>query len=203
MSELLNRVGQQAVRLNAIGEKLRDLSLTDELTGLHNRRGFFALAAQQLKLARRNSQQALLLFADIDGLKQINDRFGHAEGDTAIKRVAEVLKRTFRESDVAARLGGDEFAVLANEATGESEDEILRRLHEEAARDTRYPLSLSVGVTRFDPQNPATLEELLNSADRAMYQVKRSRLSVVRPEEASHVSETMAETKDVNGPAVA
>lgn len=178
MSQLLARTAHQAGKLRVVQDELRNLALTDELTGLHNRRGFFALAGQQLKLARRNREQASLFFADINGLKQVNDRFGHAEGDVAIRRVTRVLKQTLRDSDVVARLGGDEFAFLANEASRDSRQDILRRLEKglraEALREPRYPLSLSVGVAKFDPQNSVTLDELLIHADRAMYEAKRS-----------------------------
>jgi diguanylate cyclase (GGDEF)-like protein len=178
MSELLYRTAHQALKLHVVQEELRNLALKDELTGLHNRRGFFSLAEQQLKFARRNREHAVLFFADINCLKQINDRFGHSEGDAAIKRMARVLKRTFRDSDVVARLGGDEFAILANEANPNSREDILGRLKEklrsEGLRDPRYRLSLSVGVARFDPQNPMTVDEILNLADRAMYEAKRS-----------------------------
>ena len=185
MSELLSRTAHQALKMHVLQEQLRNLALTDDLTGLHNRRGFFALAGQQIKYARRNHDRALLFFADINGLKQINDRFGHAAGSGAIKRIARVLERTFRDSDIIARLGGDEFAVLANEAAPDSEKDIWRRLQEsldaEAALDRRYALSISVGAARFDPRSPATLEELLNSADRAMYAAKRGRAKEAGP----------------------
>jgi diguanylate cyclase (GGDEF)-like protein len=179
MSGLLARTAQQAARLRLDERQFRNQALTDELTGLHNRRGFFALAAQQLKIARRNGQRALLFFADVNSLKQINDRLGHSEGDSAIQRTARALRRTFRDSDILGRLGGDEFAVLANEAGPHCQEDILRRLkenlHSEGLREPRYPLSISVGVARFDPQNPASLDDLLNRADRAMYEAKRSR----------------------------
>src|ERR1700692_4131144 len=139
MSGLFARTAHHAVKLHVAQEQLRSQALTDELTGLHNRRGFFALAGQQLKLARRNHATALLFFADINGLKQINDRFGHAEGDAAIHRVARALTRTFRDSDMAARLGGDEFAILTNEVNSHSQQDIMRRLKEsldaEGSRD--------------------------------------------------------------------
>jgi two-component system cell cycle response regulator len=178
MSELLYRAARQALKLHEVQEELRNLALTDELTGLHNRRGFFALAEQHLKFARRNRRHALLFFADINGLKQINDRFGHSEGDAAIHRMARILERTFRDSDVVARLGGDEFAILANEASPNSRQDILDRLkenlHSEGLRRPRYALSLSVGVARFDPQYPMTVDDILNLADRAMYEAKGS-----------------------------
>jgi diguanylate cyclase (GGDEF)-like protein len=179
ISGLLTRTAHRALKLHGLQEELRSQALTDDLTGLNNRRGFFALAGQQLKFARRNREHALLFFADINGLKGINDRFGHSEGDAAIRRTARALRRTFRDSDVIARLSGDEFAVLANEAGPDSERQILRRLKAsldlESAGERRYPLSLSVGVARFDPRNPNTLDELLHVADRAMYQAKRAR----------------------------
>ena len=169
-----------AIEQDSVQEKLWNLALTDDMTGLHNRRGFFALAEQQLKFARRNRQSAVLFFADIDGLKQINDRFGHAEGSLAITRAAQVLRNTFRSSDVIARLGGDEFAILANEASPDCQDDIWRRLNEnlmaEGVRNALYPLSLSIGAAKFDPQSAVSLEELLNYADQAMYEAKRASL---------------------------
>lgn len=179
MSGLLARTAQRAAKLRLDQRQFRSQALTDELTGLLNRRGFFALAAQQLKFGRRNSQRALLFFADVNGLKQINDRMGHAEGDSAIQRTARALQRTFRDSDIVARLGGDEFAVLANEAGPGGLRQIWRRLKEnlqsKGLQEPLVPLSLSVGVARFDSQNQISLDELLNRADRTMYEAKRSR----------------------------
>jgi diguanylate cyclase (GGDEF)-like protein len=125
----------------------------------------------------------LLFFADIDGLKQINDAHGHIEGDLAIIRTAHALQRTFRNSDVIARLGGDEFAVIALEASSqEDEGSILRRLtahlHALNEAQSRYDLKVSVGTARYDPRNPAPLAELLEQADRAMYQKKHGHPSL-------------------------
>jgi diguanylate cyclase (GGDEF)-like protein len=178
MADALIRTARYARRQHMTQEKLRNLALTDDLTGLHNRRGFFVLASQQLKLARRNRQGALLFFADIDGMKQINDRLGHSEGDIAIRGVARILKDTFRDSDIVARLGGDEFAILANDASAVSQKDIWRRLKEnmrvEGSRNSRYSLSVSIGVARFDPWKTINLTELIEHADRAMYQAKKS-----------------------------
>jgi diguanylate cyclase (GGDEF)-like protein len=202
MAGLLIRTARCAIQQRVVQEELRNLALTDDLTGLHNRRGFFALAEQQLKVARRNHQCALLLFADIDGLKQINDRLGHSEGDVAIMRVSRILRDTFRDSDIVARLGGDEFSILANEASSDSQKDIWHRLKEnlsaEGSRDPRYSLSLSIGVARFDPRSAVTLRELLEYADKAMYEAKRTSIDVrpssrvdggfvsrISPEEAS------------------
>src|ERR1700686_5828877 len=97
----------------------------DDLTHLYNRRAFYALAAQQLKVMRRKEQGLLLFFADVDHLKNINDTYGHREGDLALVRAADALERTFRDSDILARLGGDEFAVLALDASSLNQEVIL------------------------------------------------------------------------------
>ena len=158
--------------------ELRYLALTDDLTCLYNRRGFFAAATHQLKLARRNAQGLLLFFCDVDNLKTINDSYGHREGDLAIIRAADALERTFRGSDILARLGGDEFAVLAMEASTQSEEVILLRLEKNLkksnANQSRYEMSLSVGLARFDPKHPVSLGALMAQADRAMYEEKRN-----------------------------
>jgi diguanylate cyclase (GGDEF)-like protein len=168
-----------AVRQALLDRELRYLALTDDLTCLYNRRGFFAAATQQLKVACRNAQGLLLFFCDVDNLKKINDSYGHQAGDLTIIRAADALERTFRGSDILARLGGDEFAVLALEASSQKEEVILRRLEkslkESNANESRYEASLSVGVARFDPQCAVSLGELMAQADQAMYEQKRSR----------------------------
>src|SRR5260370_31996266 len=132
--------------------ELRYLALTDDLTCLYNRRGFFAAATQQLKVAHRNAQRLLLFFCDVDNLKTINDSYGHREGDLAIARAANALEHTFRGSDILARLGGDEFAVLATEASTQSPEVILRRLEKSLkrsnARQSRSEMSLRVSLAR-------------------------------------------------------
>jgi diguanylate cyclase (GGDEF)-like protein len=168
-----------AVKHALLERELRYLALTDDLTCLYNRRAFFAAAAQQLKLAHRNSQTVLLFFCDVDNLKKINDTFGHHEGDLALIRVADAMEEAFRDSDILARLGGDEFAVLAMTASGQGKEILLRRLHQSLkksnANEPRYSLSLSVGVAQFDPKRVVSLGELMAEADKAMYQQKRAR----------------------------
>jgi diguanylate cyclase (GGDEF)-like protein len=159
-------------------EELRTLSLTDELTGLHNRRGFLALAQQQIKLARRNKRELVLLFVDMDDFNQINDRYGHQQGDVALQRAARVLRSTFRDSDIIARYGGDEFVVLAAD-TGTSSQILARLRRELQQRNERdgypYTLSFSVGAARFDPEEPPSIDELLQTADAMLYEQKRQR----------------------------
>lgn len=168
-----------AVKHVILERELRYLALTDDLTCLYNRRGFFAAATQQLKLALRNSLTMLLFFCDVDNLKKINDSCGHREGDLALVRAADALEASFRGSDILARLGGDEFAVLALQASGQDESAMLRRLEKclkkSGTDESHCDISLSVGVARFDPQQPLSLAELMEEADRNMYQQKRSR----------------------------
>ena len=162
------------------GEKvLLTLSLTDELTDLYNRRRFFVLAEQYLKLAIRSKKRLLLFYLDMDDLKSINDRFGHNDGDQALIALGSILKKTFRESDIIARIGGDEFVVLL-ESTDENDEILITRLHEniknynaEVSQD--YKLSVSVGVADFNPEHPVSIDELLSKADALMYAQKRKR----------------------------
>ncbi len=157
---------------------LRALALVDDLTNLYNRRGFLALAEQQLKAAHRAKRRMILLFADFDGLKQINDAFGHSGGDRALIETANVLRETFRESDIIARIGGDEFVVLAVETDSVGPEVLVARLQGclktgNARVGHLYELSLSVGIAHYDPENPCSIDELLARADRAMYEKKR------------------------------
>jgi diguanylate cyclase (GGDEF)-like protein len=174
-----------AVKHALVERELRHLALCDDLTCLYNRRGFFAAATQQLKVARRNQKPALLLFCDLDGLKTINDTFGHREGDLALVRAADAMETVFRDSDVLARIGGDEFAVLATDLPPRHQQTIYARLQKALNRmsgdESRYELSLSVGAAWFDPQNPMPLGELMEQADRAMYERKRSQGAPVAP----------------------
>jgi two-component system cell cycle response regulator len=147
----------------------------DDLTGLHNRRGFMALATRHLRCACDMGQPMVMFFADVDGLKSINDRFGHGEGDRALARAAACIKHTFRKFDLTARLSGDEFVALTVEVPGRSTEAICRRLQSKLAHASgaEYKLSLSVGVAHFDPGNPVTLQELMRQADVALYRHKR------------------------------
>ena len=180
-SELLRRAVRCAMKQYVLQSELGNLALTDVLTGLYNRRGFLALAERQLKLSRRSGRGILLVFIDVDGLKQINDTFGHAEGDRTLIRAGGVLEKTFRESDVVARFGGDEFAVLAIEASGHNQEIIAARLRENLRQmndeDSGTAISLSWGVARFDPRSKTSIGQLMVQADQAMYDHKRCQSS--------------------------
>lgn len=164
-------------------EALRMLSLADELTGLYNRRGLFTFADQHLKIANRMKKKILLLFADLDDLKWINDNFGHHEGDVALIEVADILKKTFRESDFIARIGGDEFVVLAVETEETNAELLTARLLESlraynAKKKHGYNLSISIGISKYDPEIPCSIKELLDKADRNMYKQKKEKSSI-------------------------
>jgi diguanylate cyclase (GGDEF)-like protein/PAS domain S-box-containing protein len=167
-------------KLQMTNEKLENLSLTDHLTGLNNRRGFFTFGLQQMKIAKRLKEDNYLVFLDIDCLKEVNDSRGHAVGDLLLQGVAAVLRSTLRESDVIGRIGGDEFAVLAMRSKGLGERALLARIEEgvQAFRLKKYPrlrLSVSMGLVRVDPQKYQQLDDFLAHADFLMYQEKRSK----------------------------
>jgi diguanylate cyclase (GGDEF)-like protein len=177
ISEILMRAVRCAAKQYMLLAELGDLALVDELTGLYNRRGFMAIAERQLKVGRRSGKGMLLFFIDVDDLKQINDSYGHSEGDRALRLAAQALEMTFRDSDIIARMGGDEFAVLAIEAADHSEDVIRARLCEDlkssSAGESRYSISLSMGVARFNRRDSKPIGELIAQADKAMYEEKR------------------------------
>lgn len=159
-------------------EKLRNLSLTDALTGLYNRRGFFTLVEQLLKLSKRQKTGTFMLYADVDNLKDINDTFGHQEGDLALIEIANILKKNFRESDIIARIGGDEFVAIPVGTAGDTIEIITARLQKSfeiynEERNCSYKLSLSVGTAYYDPERPCSIDELLIQGDKLMYERKR------------------------------
>ncbi|MGH2756075.1 MAG: diguanylate cyclase domain-containing protein [Actinomycetota bacterium] len=163
--------------LRASEERFREVAVVDSLTGVRNRRGFDTVAEHELAVATRNHEMLLLLFVDVDGLKVVNDTYGHGEGDSLLRNAATLLSTTFRSSDLLARIGGDEFCVLFR-APEESSDDLTGRLRDAvAAHNSRaskpYLLRLSLGTATFDPDDPCTLEELKNAADHAMYRERR------------------------------
>lgn len=157
---------------------LRSLSLMDELTGLHNRRGFIGLAEQRLKLTSRQGVRSTLVFIDVDNLKYINDNFGHREGDYALQQIADLLRECFRDSDILGRLGGDEFCVLLSHTEETSDLLVGKRLFQLIGRSNEncrrfYALSVSLGVV--DVAGPHELAQQISRADALMYEHKRTK----------------------------
>ncbi|MEB3263916.1 MAG: sensor domain-containing diguanylate cyclase [Synechococcus sp.] len=158
------------------------LSVTDELTRITNRRGFLRLANYGLRLCERENLPATLVFFDLDDLKAINDSLGHAAGDQLIRQFAVLLAVAFRQSDLFARLGGDEFvALLANAAAPEAQQAVaaLEQAAAEASRgsDPPWQLRFSSGIVEFDPGRHHTINDLLQEADLSMYDVKKVKLA--------------------------
>jgi len=175
----LNRAEESLEKVREAKDLLYDASLKDELTGLYNRRGFLTFAEEQIKLACSGRRELLVIFADVDGLKAINDGHGHSEGDRALKTVAEVLLAVFRDTDVVARLGGDEFAVLALDCSltglvriNAHFEKMLRVVND---RDSPWKLSISVGTVHVDSRHQLSISELLSKADAMMYEQKREK----------------------------
>jgi diguanylate cyclase (GGDEF)-like protein len=170
----------EIVERERLQAELRALSVQDELTGLYNRRGFLTLAEQLWRLAKRNRQDVVMLYMDLDRFKHINDSFGHAQGDQALRDVARILNQAFRDSDVFGRIGGDEFAALLMNCDLASADIILARLKNKldqanANAPVPYTLSMSFGVACFNAENPSGINELMEQADAAMF-IQKQRL---------------------------
>jgi len=159
-------------------ERLREMSNSDELTGLYNRRGFYAIAQQQLKVANRAKGEVALLFADMDKFKSINDQWGHQKGDEALVSMADILKQTFRESDLIARISGDEFALLLIDTPEKNMSFVFNRLQKNIDAFNihsggMFNLSLSIGMSVYYHDRPCSVDELLRQADRRMYEQKQ------------------------------
>lgn len=158
-------------------EKLQEMTLVDELTGLYNRRGFYTLADQLIKVANFTKKNMILFFIDLDRLKYINDNFGHSKGDQALVDIAQIIRKTFRGSDVIARFGGDEFVALAIDAHKEIGEKLYTRMQKNlnahnAEKDRPYKLAMSIGIAHYDPESPCSIKELIKEADKLMYEQK-------------------------------
>ncbi|MEH2026068.1 sensor domain-containing diguanylate cyclase [Nostoc sp.] len=192
--DALRRLSRQAIAQMELIQEVRNrkqaeiegrqLSLTDELTGLHNRRAFFLMAEQQLKIAHRMKVCCWVMFIDLDGLKQINDTLGHDMGDALIIDAGELLKQSFRNSDIVARLGGDEFIVLISSYFKDA-DSIQARLQANITnfnqqQNRSYELSMSMGIERYSPESNMPLEQLIARSDELMYVQKRLKRQSLR-----------------------
>jgi two-component system cell cycle response regulator len=178
-STVLVRSLRYAIERHRLQKTLHSLTLIDDLTGLHNRRGFLALAEQHLRFILRKGA-ALLVYLDLDDLKWINDTYGHLVGNRALIATANILRASFRQSDILARLGGDEFCVLMTDACNDSPLQLRNRLQQRvdftnALCTSDFRLSLSVGITEVPAVDQPPLEELLRDVDALMYEQKRNK----------------------------
>ena len=179
-ADMLERAIRYARERHRLLEEIRSLTLIDELTGLRNRRAFYTLGEQRLQLLERRQATSILVFADVDGLKLVNDTYGHDAGDLLLVDAARVMTSAFRRSDLVARLSGDEFVVLADDAGASDIQQVLARLQSEIdqrnalLRDAPR-LSISAGALTFRSGPDANLADLVAEADALMLQCKRSR----------------------------
>ncbi len=176
---VLARALRYSIERHRLQKSLQELSLIDDLTGLHNRRGFMALAEQHLRMIKRKGA-ALLIYVDVDDLKMINDSYGHQEGNHALTVTANVLRACFRQSDILSRLGGDEFCVLMTDAGQDSVHQVRKRLQHRTdfvngLSSWNFRLSLSVGMANVPVTHQPPLEQLLLIADGRMYEEKRDK----------------------------
>jgi len=170
----IGRAMRYALERQKMQVNLNNLALIDDLTGLYNRRGFMTLADHQLRLAKRTGRPFALVFVDIDGLKAVNDRMGHMQGNHVITEMGFIIKDAFRSSDILGRLGGDEFCVFMIDAAADVTHLMRRRLRERtAARNAqasaRLPLEVSMGALCCAADDPRSLAELVSAADALMY----------------------------------
>ena len=187
--ESLGAIAATAVQNAYLFDEVQRMAITDFLTGLYNRRGFFTLAEQQFKIAARNQRWLALIYLDLDEMKAINDTYGHNAGDLTLIEAAKLIRGSFRDADIKARLGGDEFVVLALDAPPLESPTLLDRLqrnlaarNREAPREDRF--SISYGLAHFDPAMPCSIDELVADADAAMYAQKQR--PEIRASQASH-----------------
>ncbi len=174
---------QDITNRKKLEEKLRRVSITDDLTGLLNRRGFMNMADKQFKIADRKKDDLFLIYADLDNLKRINDHNGHQAGDQALLETAKILKRIFRQSDIIGRLGGDEFAVLTTSDVDPTRVGACERLSEALEESNRinkfdFKVDLSIGVARYDTKKTCSLEEFISLADSLMYECKKKKKGI-------------------------
>lgn len=161
-----------------IEAELRTMALTDDLTKLNNRRGFFLFAEQLMKMADRSGQGMYLMYADLDDFKKINDEHGHSEGDRALQAFARLLQANFRESDIIARLGGDEFVIFPIRKNEDSMDSIKKRFLSALSvfndsNETQWKLKATFGFAYYDPAFTTSIDDLLRQADTALYGEKK------------------------------
>jgi diguanylate cyclase (GGDEF)-like protein len=160
---------------------LHQKAITDEMTGVFNRRGFMTLADRQLKQACRNKDDVFLLYADFDNMKWINDNLGHQEGDNALIETAEILKRTFRQVDLIGRVGGDEFVVLITDHEKKDPlEKVMARFEKKVAKanslkNRKFKILLSIGTVNYDHSEECSIDDLMIKADRLMYDNKRTK----------------------------
>ncbi len=179
-ADRLIRSIRYSIERHRLIQELKSLAIKDELTGLYNRRGFLVLARKQLEMAARVNKLLWLIYLDIDNMKWINDNLGHKQGDEALIDMSDILKHTFRESDIIARIGGDEFAIVALNEFEPDSHKMVARIRDNTTNfnahgGRAYKLSVSTGLVACDSVPDCNINELLSIADKFMYEEKKSK----------------------------
>jgi diguanylate cyclase (GGDEF)-like protein/PAS domain S-box-containing protein len=178
LMEFVSNQVATAIERKRMEEELKRLAHYDTLTGAYNRGYGLELLQRQLKLSKRDKSPLLLAYSDLDNLKDINDEFGHEEGDKAMVQVAKLFKSILREVDIIARMGGDEFLVVFLDSSLNEIPIIRKRLSKELTRLNQiskkpYKMGFSTGFSNYDPANPQSMDELIRIADQMMYEEKK------------------------------
>lgn len=178
MNHLLTKMEREMESQKLMYKALEVMSFSDELTGLHNRHGFMVLAKQYLRTLNRNNAIVYMFYANINNMKQINDTYGHQEGNSVIKRVADILNDVYSGSDLISRIGDGEFVVLPAGFTESEVALINNRLQEKldevnSSAEKDYIISISFGVAGYNPAEPSPIEDLLMRAEKLMYEHKK------------------------------
>ena len=202
-SNLLGRALRYAMERQRLQLDLRNLSLVDDLTGLSNRKGFMGLANHHVKLAARTGAPFLVGFIDLDDMKQINDTYGHQEGNRALVETANILRDSVRQSDILGRYGGDEFVVLVTDTHAKAISIVTDRVLEKTRSrnvhpERRYELSLSIGVVSSLSMRSPDLEQLIQDADAEMYRHKRDKRARSVANASRSRSAVSADSRDNN-----
>jgi diguanylate cyclase (GGDEF)-like protein/PAS domain S-box-containing protein len=178
-------IAEDVTRQRELEDHLRRQAASDSLTGLANYRRLVDVLDSEIRRSKRTNREFAMLFFDLDGLKRINDRYGHLIGSQALCRLADALCSCCRDIDTLARFGGDEFAVVLPETDAEAANLVARRIFESIANDGKRPrLSVSFGVAVY-PTNGGSLESLLFQADSALYSMKRQRIAAAESRQAA------------------
>ncbi len=180
LSEVNQALEKDIIKRKKLEEKLKKLAHFDTLTGCLTRGYGLALLEQQIKIANRKKTPILLLYLDVDNFKDINDTYGHAEGDMVLKEVATLFKSTLREVDIVCRIGGDEFLLIFPDSSLKDTSLIKERINKRLKKlnenlNKPYKISFSIGFSVYDPANPVSIEKLIKIADAGMYKEKKEK----------------------------
>lgn len=181
LMEFISEQIATAIQRKQTEEEMEKLAHFDSLTGACNRGYGLSLLGRELKFARRRKTPFLLIYIDIDDFKNINDTFGHGEGDQVLKKVVKLLKSALREIDIICRIGGDEFLLIFPESSPKDLSVINERFNKDLIKLNQtikksYKIGFSIGVSCYDPDNPQSMDELIRIADNRMYEEKKKKL---------------------------